>query len=278
VSSTDLTITSERLEDDFHRAGVTEGDVLIVHSSLRAVGWLEGGPDAMLVALRRVLRPAGTLIMPTFSFNLVAWNLPDFEPWHTPSRVGKLTDRFWRQDGVRRTAHPTHSVAAWGRYAAQVTAGNIDYEPLGVGSPLDRARKLGAKILLVGVGHNRNSSVHVAEALADMPYLRVPFSDTRDHDEARYVPQGNSRAKKLAIRQMPGSSEGFSKLDQLFLDEGLVDPIMIGNALSTIMSSAEICDRVVDILRKDPLFFLLGPDQSEISHKRAEYMRRHLAG
>lgn len=274
MSSTEVTITKEKLEEDIRLAGIRAGDVVVVHSSLKQIGWVEDGPETVLSALKSVIRPEGTLIMPTFTFNLPMWSLPPYQPWQTESRVGKLTDVFWRQDGVRRTMHPTHSVAAWGRYAARITGGPLDYEPLGIGSPLDRARELGAKILLIGVGQNRNSTVHVAEALARMPYLEVPFAEGGDYDEAWLAEHRGSKPRTIQIRLMPGSSEAFSKLDSLLVEAGIAQPVRIGQAASFIMGSEELCRHVIELLRRDPCFLLTSPDPSEISLRRRRHMEK----
>lgn len=270
------TVDQQRLEQDLHAAGVRAGDVLVVHSSLRRVGWIEGGPTSFLRALKKVLGPKGTLVMPTFSFSLAAWGLPAFQAWRTSSRVGALTEHFWRQPHVLRTPHPTHSVAVWGHHASILAPRDIDYEPLGVGSPLDRARQLGAKVLLVGVGQNRNSTVHVAESLAGMPYFQVPFSTTAPYDEAWYYPDRHTPARRLVIREMPGSSEGFSVLDAYLAGRGITQQVLMGRAASTIASASDLCQAVVELLHGNPIALLGQDNPSEISVRRLDFMKDRL--
>lgn len=266
--------TRASLARDLCQAGIEPGDTLVVHSSLRRVGWVDGGPTTLLGALQDVLGPSGTLVLPTFSFNLALWSLPPFDPWQTPSRVGALTEAFRHQPGVLRSHHPTHSVAAWGRLSWDIVGGPPEYEPLGIESPLDRARRAGARILLLGVGNNRNSTVHVAESLAAMPYLSVPFSDVDPHDEAWYMDEPGGEAHVLFIQEMPGSSEGFSVLDRLLEDNGIARPSRIGAAESWLMDSAALCDFVVDRLRDNPFLFLFGDQPSEITLRRRRYLQR----
>jgi len=269
-----VTFSRVHLERDLRAAGVEAGDVLVVHSSLGRIGWIMGGPREMIAALQGVLGEAGTLVMPTFSFNLDGWDLPPFDPWSTASRVGRLTEVFRRMPGVSRSHHPTHSVAAWGRLAADLTGGPIDYEPLGKGSPLDRARLAGAKILLAGVGQDRNSTVHLAESLAEMPYLRVPFTLDRDYDQAWYVEEKGRQARRLVIHETPGSSEGFHVLDRRLVEMGVSRPARIGQADSTIMKSQDLCDAVVSMLNENPLTFLNVKSGSAITERRREFMLR----
>ncbi|MCC6548313.1 AAC(3) family N-acetyltransferase [Candidatus Sumerlaeota bacterium] len=269
--------TRESLARDLSAAGVNAGDVLIVHSSLKKVGWIAGGAQEMIRALQETIGPEGTLLMPTFTFSLSGWLLPPFDPWNTASRVGLLTDTFWRCTDVRRTAHPTHSVAAWGRLAAKFTSGPISYEPLGIDSPIDRACRAGAKILLIGVEQNRNSTIHVAEARAGMPYLRVPFTIDDLYDEAWYIDSRGAPAKFLAIREMPGSSEGFEVLDNLLIQKNIATRCVVGDATSTIMSAPRLCDHVMQLLQEDPLLLLDHPNPSEITKRRRAIIEAQLS-
>ncbi len=266
------TVTREQLLRDLRAAGVAEGDVLVVHSSLKAVGWIEGGAKVMIEALQETLGPEGTLIMPTFTFSLASWNLPAFDAKRTFSRVGMLTQIFWQSKNTIRTRHPTHSVAAWGKLAEEITAGPIDYQPLGKTSPLDRARLAGAKILLIGVGQDRNSTIHIAESIADMPYLSVMFTDGAETEPAWYYPEDKARAVMINIREIPGSSEGFAALDEPLVRDGVAKPVYIGNAKSTIMNSEKLCEYVVGVLHENPLFLLQGSQPSEITLKRIAFM------
>lgn len=262
------------LARDLRAAGIERGETLVVHSALGKVGWILGGPIEMIRSFQEVLGPGGTLVMPTFSFSLAGWSQPPFDAWKTASRVGKLTDVFWRQPEVFRTHHPSHSIAAWGRHAEAITRGPIDYEPIGHGSPLDRARELDARILLIGVGHNRNSTVHLAEARADMPYLSVCFTIDADHDEAWYIDEPGGPPRELQINSMPGSSEGFEKLDEMLHNMGVTRRIHIGEAPTWLMESQRLCDTVEDMLRENPLLLLHSSNPSEITRKRLQFMEQ----
>ncbi|MCC5877683.1 MAG: AAC(3) family N-acetyltransferase, partial [Candidatus Sumerlaeia bacterium] len=204
------------LREELLASGVAKGDLLVVHSSLKAVGRIDGGPTALIQVLEDIIGPTGTLMMPTFTFNLQGWAMGVYDPGRTASRVGMLTEVFRRQPGVCRSLHPTHSVAARGMMAEELTEGAPTlHEPLGPGSPFDRARLLGAKILLLGVGQNRNSTIHLAEHLAELPYLDVPFNEHGDFDAAWYCESTGRPPQLVKIRQMPGSSEGFLLIDHL---------------------------------------------------------------
>lgn len=266
-------LTKEQLLEGIAACGVRGGDILVVHSSLKAVGWIDQSPVTLLRAFQDLLGPRGTLVMPTFSFNLQDWGLGPFDPLRTPSRVGRLTEVFRLQPGVCRSLHPTHSVAAWGRWAKEIVGVMPEeHDPLGIGSPLDRARERGARIMLLGVGQNRNSSVHLAEHLAGVPYLEVPFSETADFDAAWYVPGPGECPKLLRIMRMPGSSGGFGVLDELLVQTGVASEGWVGKAPVRMMEAPALCDRVRGLLERNADLLLRHDSSSAITRRRLRYL------
>ena len=180
--------TVESLSTDLPALGVAPGMVVLLHSSLSALGWVCGGAVAVILALERVLGEQGTLVMPTHSGDLSdpapwqnppvpeAWwdvireTMPPYDPDLTPTRgVGVIPETFRKQRGVLRSGHPRVSFAAWGARAREITEGHsLDFE-LGEESPLARVYDLDGRVLLLGVGHANNTSLHLAEYRASYP-------------------------------------------------------------------------------------------------------------
>ncbi|MEZ4654092.1 MAG: AAC(3) family N-acetyltransferase [Candidatus Eisenbacteria bacterium] len=178
--------TIDTLRRDLEALGI-QGAVL-VHSSLSQVGWIVGGAVAMIEALTLALGREGTLVMPTHSADLsdpAGWvnppvpeswwaiirdAMPAFDPRHTPSwSVGRLPELFRTQAHVLRSGHPQVSFAARGPHASTITVSHdLDFG-LGDGSPLARLYDLDGSILLLGVGHDRDTSLHLAEYRAEWP-------------------------------------------------------------------------------------------------------------
>lgn len=192
IAATDRPATVDSLQADLAALGVKAGTVLMVHSSLSALGYVVSGAPTVIEALTRALGPAGTLVMPTHSGDLSdpaewrappvppAWhqtmrdNMPAYDPAVTPTwHMGTIAENFRTQPGVKRSAHPRQSCAARGPDADRI----VGHHPLDCGmgeqSPLARLYDLDASILLLGVMHDRNTSLHLAEYRARFPSKRI---------------------------------------------------------------------------------------------------------
>lgn len=179
--------TQASLTDAFATCGVQPGQTLIVHSSLKQIGGsICGGPEAVINALLAVLGDEGTLVMPTHtSANSEPsyWQYPPVpEDWwpviraHTPAydpntsttrQMGVLVETFRAYPGVLRSAHPTWSFAAKGKHAVYITQGHTLDAAMGNDSPLGHLYERDASILLLGVPHANNTSLHLAEYRAN---------------------------------------------------------------------------------------------------------------
>ncbi|USZ68984.1 AAC(3) family N-acetyltransferase [Halorussus salilacus] len=179
-------ISAGRIADDCSQLGVEPGDTLLVHSSLSALGWVAGGAAAVVDALMETVTDAGTLVMPTHTGHYsdpdrwedppvpddwtadVRATIPPFRPEVTPTRgMGAIPECFRTYPGVVRSRHPTTSFAAWGADAGFVVGDHAYDDGLGERSPLARVYDLDGSVLLLGVGHDTNTSLHLAEHRAD---------------------------------------------------------------------------------------------------------------
>lgn len=157
-------ITGRRLRGDLAAIGVEPGTTLVVHSSLSALGWVEGGAPTVVRALLDAVGDDGTLAMPAATPH-VGEGLP-FDRRTTPTTMGAIAETFRNWPGSLRSEHPLESVCARGPRADEVTADHPLAFSEGPGSPFARLHDLDSRILLLGVGFNRCTALHFAESLA----------------------------------------------------------------------------------------------------------------
>jgi aminoglycoside 3-N-acetyltransferase len=253
--------TVDSLSDDLTSLGLTGGMIVLVHSSLSSLGWVCGGAVGVVLALEQALGAGGTLVMPTHSGDLSdpahwknpavpeAWwqsvrdTMPAYDPLMTPVRgVGTIPEVFRRQSGVTRSLHPNYSFAAWGRESEHVTRGEkLDYS-MDLDSPLGRVYELDGYVLLLGVGHESNTSLHLAEYLVDI--------DGRSHvDCFAPVLRGGVRRWEQ-YRDVDLDSDDFEDIGAAFEATGACRIGKVGNATAKLMRQKELVDFAVDWMRE----------------------------
>lgn len=169
-------VSAADIIETLQQQGIKEGDVLMVHSSLRKIGLVENGAGTLMDALLKILGNQGTLMMP--SFPAIGFNYdylkskPVFDVRHTPSRMGVVTETFRKKSGVRRSLHPTDSVIAFGKEAEYLVKDHFgQLTPYNEKSPFYRLCELKGKILMIGVGLESLTNLHTLEdAVPDFKY------------------------------------------------------------------------------------------------------------
>ncbi|MFI2409434.1 aminoglycoside N(3)-acetyltransferase [Streptomyces sp. NPDC018947] len=213
-------VTRGTLAAGLRELGVRSGETLLAHSSLSALGWVCGGPVAVVQALLDVLGPDGTLVVPTQTGDLsdpALWSnppvpeewwdtirtaMPPYDPATTPSRgVGVIPETVRTWPGALRSAHPQTSFAAVGPRAAEVVAGHAADCRLGERSPLAVLERTGARVLLLGAGYDACTAFHLAEYRVPSPLVVV----------GRPGPAGWEHVTEVSI-----TSDGFDELGHDF--------------------------------------------------------------
>lgn len=248
-----------RLLQDLKSLGVKEGDVLVVHSSFKSLGEVEGGAECVIAAMKAAVGQEGTLLFPTFTFQS-AYRTSYFSNDDTPSCVGFLSEYFRKTEGVIRTNHPTHSVAIYGKLQAEMNEGvELDDTPMGIHSPYRKLSKYGAKILMLGCTMAANSFMHAIDEVVDAPFA------LRWHQEYTVVDQ-NGNETKCRIRRHNFSRPSGINLKQRYdrtleiLEENVDYKIgTVHGAHAVLMDSALLEQKAVKKLKEDPLFFIDDP-------------------
>lgn len=240
-------LTKAQIITALEGAGVATGSHLLVHSSLRRLGPIEGGADAAINALRRCVGPVGTLAMPTFNgARQIAQ--PFFDVGTTPGATGALTEVFRRQPDVLRSYHPTHSVAACGPRAAEFLRDHHLCEAFGIGSPIDRIAEAGGYVLLLGVTHSTNSCIHVGESHAgvvkffwddgELPVAPIRLADGTIH--------------KYRVDCSSSCSASFNAIEYPLRRRNAVRDFWLGDAVCSLTPCREVIAATVETVRENP--------------------------
>ena len=244
--------TVRTLTNQLRSLGIEEGDVLLVHSSLRALGYVVGGAHAVVLALRAAVGDTGTIVVPTHSGDRTeprhwrappvpeAWwetirrETPAFDPALTATRqMGAIADTVRTHPDAVRSAHPHVSFAAWGPHAGEIVRDHALEDGFGERSPLARVHAFDGRVLLAGVTHANNTSLHLAERRAG---LGEPVEQG-----ARLWMDGEDRW--VTFEKPQDDSDDFAALGEAFEREtGAVTIGPLGQAAGRAMKQREIVD------------------------------------
>ena len=264
----------QQLKDQLESMGLKGDETILIHSSMKSIGEVDGGADTVLDAWMEYFKD-GLLLLPTHTWKTVNVDNPVYNPQTTPSCVGLLTNMFMKREGVIRSLHPTHSMAGYGKNAAEYLAGEeYNNTPCTPGGCYDRLKDAGGKVLLVGVGHERNTYIHSVEEvlnvpnrLSDMPMELVIELQEESNNSGKLPPYNrddgwkkhtdNRLYRKVYVRkhyneQQPHISEDFVKLNQIFLDSGVVRKVKFGDADSLLCDAKGMFNIVRQVIAPDP--------------------------
>jgi aminoglycoside 3-N-acetyltransferase-4 len=228
--------------------GVEEGGVFQVHTSFRATRPVEDGPRGLIEALRDAAGPSGTLVIPS-------WPGDDdvpFDPLTTPASpdLGVVADTFWRLPGVLRSNH-FHAFAAAGPEARRVISDPLPLPPHIPASPVGRVHHLDGQVLLLGVGHDADTTLHLAELLAGVPY-RVPRYCTVLQD---------GRPVRIDYEENDHCCARFAFADEWLRARDLQAEGPVGHAHARLARARDIVGVALEHLAQDPLLFLHAPSE-----------------
>lgn len=264
----------QQLKNQLESMGLKGDETILIHSSMKAIGAVDGGADTVLDVWMEYSKN-GLLLLPTHTWKTVNADNPVYNPYTTPSCVGLLTNMFMKRDGVIRSLHPTHSMSGYGKNAAEYLAGEeYNNTPCTPGGCYDRLKEVGGKVLLVGVGHERNTYIHSVEEvlnvpnrLSDMPMELVIELQEESNNSGKLPPYNrddgwkkhtdNKLCRKVYVRkhynaQQPHISEDFVKLNKIFLDRGVVRKVKFGDADSLLCDAKGMFNIVRQVIAPDP--------------------------
>lgn len=225
--------------------GVRTGGVLLVHTAFSRVRPVEGGPLGLIEALRAAVGPGGTLAMPSMADD----DEHVFDPATTPcAGMGVVADTFRRLPGVLRSDSP-HAFAAIGPQADRITAPHPVEIPHGPDSPVGRIHDLDGQVLLLGVGHDANTTVHLAENLAGVRYRLASV--------ATVLVDG--RLTRRRYDEVDHCCRNFSLLDGWLEARGRQRRGLVGRGEARLADSRAIVHTAIARLREEETVFLHPP-------------------
>ena len=238
--------TKQDLMAHMAEMGIDPKGTLLIHSSMKSIGKVEGGADTVLDALMEYMKD-GLLILPTHTWDRVSIKKPLFDADITDSCVGLLTNMFRKREGVVRSLHPTHSVAAYGKDAEAYIAGEEN-----TNSPCPREGCWGrlydrhAQILMLGVDLSKYTYLHSVEEWADVPgrltEMVLPLYSMDMDGNRHFVPQH---------RHAGANSDWFPKMDEEYLARGAMKMGRFGDAVCRLCDAVKTADVALEWLEKD---------------------------
>ena len=229
------------LRQDLHNLGLREGDMVFAHSSFKSLGPVEGGAETVIDALEDAVGEEGLVLMP--SFNLAPAFALRHEVWDhslTPSSVGWITEVFRTLPGTHRSDHYSHSVAARGVGAEELVADHLNRDgppspwdrapwgkTYGTQSPMYRAYEANGKLLMLGVGYDSSTYIHLVEVMY--------WQQLRDSDP---------EAKNVILDR--------DKVGAFWDREGEISVACVGDARCRLFSIAEYVDTIFREVALDP--------------------------
>jgi aminoglycoside 3-N-acetyltransferase len=240
------------IAESLQTLGLAAGDNILVHSSLRSLGYVDGGADTVVDALLDVLGPMGTLVVPTFTPYHHRVARPVFDPLRDPSDVGRISETVRTRPNASRSTHLLHSVAALGYQAKEIT---VQHGPAAFAAdgPFWKLYELDGRILLLGVPYLRSTYFHVVEHLVQ-PWYRY----WREIDATIRNEDGTEQPLHTRVFGPRPDHVGtdLNKFGAYLETMGLVRVGAVGNAVARLFSTRQVVEQGIVAYRNDPLLFV----------------------
>lgn len=249
-------VTPDDMKHALKDIGVQKGQTMIVHTSLSSLGYVCGGAQSVIEALIACVGEEGTILMPTQSWkNLdpssgVYWqepeewwpvireHIPAYDKRITPTNtMGAVAEMFRQWPGTVRSDHPARSVAAWGRDAQYLTENHDLSDIFGENSPIGRLYELDGFVLLIGVGYDKSTSLHLADVRAKYPGKHTVI-------ESSAIQLDGQRIWK-SYETLAVDGADFLAIGEAFEQTGQVRHVSLGNGILSMMRQRALVDFAV---------------------------------
>jgi len=236
-------ITKEKLKSDFEKAGLKYGDSVIVHSSLRRIGFVENGAQSVIDALIEVIGSEGTLLFPTSPVETHGKTYlesnPVFDVRNTPSKMGSISEHFRKMKGVKRSLHPLEPVSAIGPLADYFTKDHFgQLTPYNENSPFARLADKHGKIISIGVINMEHTCINMHASEDAVPDFKPDVYDSGIYEVKLIDENGIALTMKTKVHNPEWSLKRYPNgLIPLFERENVMQRVKIGEAESLLFDA-----------------------------------------
>ncbi len=247
------------LKPILQRFGVPRDGVLIVHSAIGILSRQGFRAETMIEILLDHVAD-GNLFMPTMTWRTVTPANPFWDEIATASHTGVLTEIFRTHYAVARSIHPTHSVAGWGRAAPLLLSRHhVDATPVSANSPYGLMRDYDAYVLMIGVGLETATAIHLPEEVINPDlYVRPP-----DQAELYHCRDRAGVVHPVHTRRHPRLDRDFPQFAYPLAAGNLLETGQIAGCPYTIVAMRDLLRCVFAALLENPCATLRQPVQAE---------------
>ena len=229
-------VLKQDILDALLSVGVSKGQTIMVHTSLSSLGFVCGGAQQSW----KNLDPTTGVHWeePEDWWQLIRDNWPAYNKEITPTNtMGAVAEMFRKWPGALRSDHPARSVAAWGKYAEYLTAAHDLSNIFGDGSPIGKLYELDGLVLLIGVGYDKNTSLHLADVRADYPGKHNSI------EHSAVMENGHRVWKRYETLFVDG--EDFNEIGTAFENACPIHKASLGNGTIRLMKQRDLVDFAV---------------------------------
>ena len=231
--------------------GLNAGDVVLMHSSMKALG-TKKTPLEFINEILAVIGHEGTLLVPALSYKYVNAEQPHFSVLKTEPCIGLIPVTFFHMDGVVRSLHPTHSVCGIGRHADEITSLHyIDETPVGPNSPFMKLPEYNGKLLFIGEVLRSCTFMHGIEEIVGAPY-------TLRKERTRYIiedEKGVITERQMFGHNFDGWAQEYQKIREILRCPDIKTG-KVGQADCYLIDAAALKEAAIAKFREDLFWFV----------------------
>lgn len=257
TSPSERLITKSQLKAYFSELGISSGLAVMLHVSVKSMGWLVGGPEIIIRALLELLGKEGTLMMYTgwedSPYTMEGWSpekktaylreCPPFDPETARAVVewSILAEMLRKWPGAKRSQHPDGSFSAVGKHASYLTQNHSLKYGYGIHSPLAKLIALNGKVALIGAPLNKVTLLHHSEDRANISgkqIVKYAVPMFTNGGQTEWVELEEFDTSKGITDWYKG--DYFLELMHQYIAESKISPEKVGNAISYLFDAAHL--------------------------------------